>query len=251
MLKIFVCDDELVYRNNLTKIIKNYLLNYLLMKEYDVRFQFSTEDPMTILSYISENKTEGIYFLDIDLNSTLNGIELGKKIREYDPTAKIIFVTSYADLAYLTFIYKVEALDYIVKDNIETLQKKVIDCIDIALKRYLNTTLETRPHIWIKSGPTDIKLYVDEILYFESSHTPHKLIVHLDNRMIEFVGKIKEVEQLNDSFCRCHQSFVVNLTNIKEINRKERVITMINGEKCLISTRYLKKLVKNFEEKVK
>ena len=129
MLKIFVCDDEFVYRNRITNMVKNYLL----MKDYDIRFQLATDDPLAILSYISENKTEGIYFLDIDLNSSLNGIELGEKIREYDPAAKIIFVTSYTDLAYLTFIYKVEALDYIVKDNVETLQKKVTECIDIAL----------------------------------------------------------------------------------------------------------------------
>ncbi|MGX7172622.1 LytR/AlgR family response regulator transcription factor [Enterococcus ratti] len=247
MLKIFVCDDEIVHQNKITRIIKNYLL----MKDYDIHFQLATQDPKAILSYISKNKTEGIYFLDIDLNANLNGIELGKKIREYDPTAKIIFVTTYTDLAYLTFLYKVEALDYIIKDNEETLQKKITDCIDIALERYLNTALETRPQIWIKSGPTDIKLYVDEILYFESSPTPHKLIVHLDNRMIEFMGKIKEVESLNDHFCRCHQSFVVNLSNVKEINKKERMATMVNGAKCLVSTRHVKKLVKRFEEKTK
>ncbi|EOH90778.1 DNA-binding response regulator [Enterococcus villorum] len=244
MLKIFVCDDEFVYRNRITNMVKNYLL----MKDYDIRFQLATDDPLAILSYISENKTEGIYFLDIDLNSSLNGIELGEKIREYDPAAKIIFVTSYTDLAYLTFIYKVEALDYIVKDNVETLQKKVTECIDIALKRYLNTAQEVRPQILVKSGPINIKLYVDEILYFESSPTPHKLIIHLDNRMIEFLGKIKEVEAINDHFCRCHQSFVVNLLNIKEINKKERIITMKNGSKCFISTRHLKKVVKHFEE---
>lgn len=247
MLKIFVCDDEFVYRNRITNMVKNYLL----MKDYDIRFQLATEDPLAILSYISENKTEGIYFLDIDLNSSLNGIELGEKIREYDPAAKIIFVTSYTDLAYLTFIYKVEALDYIVKDNVETLQKKVTECIDIALKRYLNTAQEVRPQILVKSGLINIKLYVDEILYFESSPTPHKLIIHLDNRMIEFLGKIKEVEAINDYFCRCHQSFVVNLLNIKEINKKERIITMKNGSKCFISTRHLKKVVKHFEEMTK
>lgn len=247
MLKIFVCDDEIAHCSKITRIIKNYLL----MKDYDIQFQFSTQDPLAILSYISKNKTEGIYFLDIDLNLSMNGIELGKKIREYDPTAKIIFVTTYTDMVYLTFLHKVEAMDYIIKDQTETLQKRITDCIDVALNRYLNTFLETRPQIWIKNGPMNIKLYVDEILYFESSPTPHKLIVHLDNRIIEYMGKIKDVEGFNDDFCRCHQSFVVNLVNVKEINKKERIITMSNGSQCLVSTRYLKKVVKEFEEKTK
>ncbi|MDY4306465.1 hypothetical protein SNF32_00085 [Enterococcus mundtii] len=51
-------------------------------------------------------------------------MELGKQIRQYDPTAKIIFVTTYTDFVYLTFLYKVEALDYIIKDNEEQLQQK-------------------------------------------------------------------------------------------------------------------------------
>lgn len=244
MLKIFVCDDEIAHRNKLTRMITNYLL----MKDYDVQFQFATDDPMMILSFISKHKTEGIYFLDIDLKTDLNGIELAKKIRDYDPTAKIIFVTTYTDLVYLTFLYKVEALDYIVKDNMDTFQKRVTECIDVAVERYLNTNLETRPQILIKNGPVDVKLYVDEIFYFESSPTPHKLIVYLDNRRIEYIGKIKEVESMYEVFCRCHQSYVVNLMNVKEINKKERVITMANGAKCLVSTRHLKKVVNQFKK---
>lgn len=244
MLKIFVCDDEVAHRNKISRIIKNYLL----MKDYDLQFQLATEDPFAILSYISENKTEGVYFLDIDLKTSLDGLELGKRIREHDPTAKIIYVTTYSELLYLTFLYKVEALDYITKDNEEILQKRITECIDIALERYMNTSVEARPQFWVRSGAIDIKLYVDEILYFESSVTPHKLIVHLDNRMIEFMGKIKDIESINDHFCRCHQSFVVNIKNIKEIDKKERIVTMINGSRCLVSTRHLKKVVKTFEE---
>lgn len=217
MLKIFICDDEEIHRNRITNIIKNYVM----MMDYDIEFQLAADNPYDILSYVSTNKTEGIYFLDIDLNSDINGVELGKQIRQYDPTAKIIFVTTYTDFVYLTFLYKVEALDYIIKDNEEQLQQKIISCIDIAIERYMNTALSTRDQIWLKSGAIDVKLYVDEILFFSSSPTPHKLIVHLDNRMIEYAGKIKEIEKLNDSLCRCHQSFVVNLANIAEINKKK------------------------------
>ncbi|MBE6173539.1 MAG: response regulator transcription factor [Enterococcus faecium] len=243
MLKIFICDDEEIHRNRITNIIKNYVM----MMDYDVEFQLAADNPYDILSYVSTNKTEGIYFLDIDLNSDINGVELGKQIRQYDPTAKIIFVTTYTDFVYLTFLYKVEALDYIIKDNEEQLQQKIISCIDIAIERYMNTALSTREQIWLKSGAVDVKLYVDEILFFSSSSIPHKLIVHLDNRMIEYAGKIKEIEKLSDSLCRCHQSFVVNLENIAEINKKERKVIMTNGEECLVSTRYLKKLVTRFE----
>lgn len=72
------------------------------------------------------------------------GSSLWKKIYEFDPTAKIVFVTMFKDIAFLTFIYKREALDYIIKEEEEKLQKKVINCIDIAINRYQITYLSTR-----------------------------------------------------------------------------------------------------------
>lgn len=245
MLKIFVCDDETVHRNRITKIVKNYLM----MMDYDIEFAMETPDPNDVLTFIRKERTEGLYFLDIDLNAEMNGIMLGAKIREYDPTAKIVFITSYSDMAYLTFVYKVEAMDYLVKDDFEELQKKVISCIDTAMERYMNTELPSREQIRIKSGVLDIKLFVDEILFFDSSQTPHKLIIHLDNRMVEYTGKIKDVEKFSQSFYRCHQSYVVNVNNISRIDKKERVITMVNDEECLVSTRHLKKLVDRFNQK--
>ncbi|HFQ3632453.1 TPA: LytTR family DNA-binding domain-containing protein [Enterococcus faecium] len=60
--------------------------------------------------------------------------------------------------------------------------------------------------------------------------------------------KIKEIESFSPSFYRCHQSFVVNVDNICSINKKERTILMSNGEKCLVSTRSLKKLLIAFSK---
>nr|WP_258080106.1 LytTR family transcriptional regulator DNA-binding domain-containing protein [Enterococcus mundtii] len=37
------------------------------------------------------------------------------------------------------------------------------------------------------------------------------------------------------------------MANIAEINKKERKVIMTNGEECLVSTRYLKKLATRFE----
>lgn len=58
MLKIFICDDEEIHRNRITNIIKNYVM----MMDYDVEFQLAADNPYDILSYVSTNKTEGIYF---------------------------------------------------------------------------------------------------------------------------------------------------------------------------------------------
>ena len=54
---------------------------------------------------------------------------------------------------------------------------------------------------------------------------------------------MKEVENsLDERFIRCHNSFIVNKDKIKEIDKKNRIAYMINGEECLISTRGIKSL---------
>ena len=74
-------------------------------------FKWIPPDPEVLLHIYVQIKQKASIFLDIDLSSNMIGINLAATIREYDPLAKIIFVTSYTDLAYLTFLYKVEAMD--------------------------------------------------------------------------------------------------------------------------------------------
>ncbi|EAD7632605.1 response regulator transcription factor [Listeria monocytogenes] len=245
MLKIFVCEDDEQQRENIVAVIKNYLY----MQDYDVIFGFDTNDPLELLAHLSkeEDGVTGLYFLDVDLNTDMNGISLGAEIRKVDPSAKIVFVTTHAELAYLTFLYKIEAMEYIPKDNRAQLQEKVTECIDVAVERYLNVKTGSKEHIVIKSGNSQIKLDVADVQFIESSSTPHRLIVHLDNRQIEFYGKIKEMEELNPHFYRCHQSYVVNTMNIDVVYSKQREIQMKDGELCYASVRYLKGLLSKLE----
>lgn len=246
MLKIFVCEDDLKQRENIVSIIKNYIM----MQDYDVSFGLETESPDVLLKHISklEKDVTGLYFLDVDLNTEMNGIMLGSEIRKFDPNARIVFVTTHAELAYLTFMYKVEAMEYIPKDNKEQLKEKLLECIDVAMERYLNVRPDASESILIKSADAQIKLEINEVQFIESSSTPHRLIVHLDNRQVEFYGKIKDMEALNPNFYRCHQSYVVNVLNIESINAKLREITMKDGEVCYSSVRYLKGLLERFEQ---
>ena len=70
-------------------------------------------------------------------------------------------------------------------------------------------------------------------------------MLHYDNKVIEFYGKMKELERtLDNRFCRCHTSFIINKEKIKEINIKNRIAYLVNNKKCLISTRGIKLLTK-------
>lgn len=139
--------------------------------------------------------------LDIQLSTDINGIKLGSEIRKHDPVGNIIFVTSHSELTYLTFVYKVAAMDFIFKDDPAELKTRIIDCLETAHTRLQllskDNSVET---IELKRGSNSVYVQYDDIMFFESSTKSHRLIAHLDNRQIEFYGNLKELSQLDDRF---------------------------------------------------
>lgn len=241
MLSVIVCEDNEEQRKRIT----NFIEDSIMIENLDMEIALSAEDPEEIIEYLKNNEVSGLYFLDVDLQSDMNGIKLAEAIREYDPRGFIVFVTTHAEMSYLTFIYKVEAMDYIIKDNYETIKERIHQCILNAHKKYSSKATELQKNFTIKVEDKIISIEYNKILFFETSNVIHKVILHAIDRQIEFYSKMKEIEEKLDSrFYRCHRSFLVNKDNIKEIDKNNRVIHMINGQECLVATRLLKGLFK-------
>lgn len=237
MLNIFVCEDDAVQRKSIVQIIKNTVL----IEELDMQLILDTPNPYELLETVKSSQNTGIYFLDIDLKCDMNGMKLAQQIRLYDPRCFIIFVTSHSELSYMTFQYRVEAMDFVLKDNPAEAKVKIRECLLNALERYTLQTNKTHKVYTIEIGDRRISVDYNDILFFETSSNIHKVILHAKDRQIEFSSTIKELEKiLDDTFVRCHRSFLVNKNNIQEIDTKNRIIYFINGETCLMSTRMMK-----------
>lgn len=239
MLNIFVCEDDAVQRKSIVQIIKNTVL----IEELDMQLILDTPNPYELLETVKTSQNTGIYFLDIDLKCDMNGMKLAQQIRLYDPRCFIIFVTSHSELSYMTFQYRVEAMDFVLKDNPAEAKVKIRECLLNALERYTLQTNKTHKVYTIEIGDRRISVDYNDILFFETSSNIHKVILHAKDRQIEFSSTIKELEKiLDDTFVRCHRSFLVNKNNIQEIDTKNRIIYFINGETCLMSTRMMKSI---------
>lgn len=238
MLNIFVCEDDTVQRKSIVQIIKNAVL----IEELDMQLILDTPNPYELLETVKSSQNTGIYFLDIDLKCDMNGMKLAQQLRLYDPRCFIIFVTSHSELSYMTFQYRVEAMDFVLKDNPAEAKVKIRECLLNALERYTLQTNKTHKVYTIEIGDRRISVDYNDILFFETSSNIHKVILHAKDRQIEFSSTIKELEKiLDDTFVRCHRSFLVNKNNIQEIDTKNRIIYFINGETCLMSTRMMKR----------
>lgn len=239
MLNIFICEDNHSQRDRIQKLIKNYLL----IEDFEMEIALSTSNPDKILAFLNENpQNHAIYFLDIYLNATLDGIQLAAKIRDLDIHGKIIFITSYSEFQPLTFKYKVEALDYIPKDDFKELEHRIREVLALVHYQYQFRNTIPENHIRLQIGSQVRMFDLSDIMFIETSHTPHKLLLHLSNQQIEFYGRISELLTVTDKFIQVHKSFIINYLNIDSINNQNRMITFKNGETCLISKRQSKSL---------
>ena len=140
MLKIYICEDIEVQRNKIQQVIENIVL----MEDLDMELCCVSEDPYRILEKVKETEEVGIYFLDIALGADMTGLTLAQEIRKYDPRGFIIFVTTHSEMSYMTFIYKLEALDFILKDAPEDLGKRIYECILKANQRFASVNNKVR-----------------------------------------------------------------------------------------------------------
>lgn len=246
MLPIFICEDNVIYRNTLER----YIANYILMEELSMEITISTADPHVILDYLARNpKTKGIYFLDVDLGCDINGVDLAIKIRKIDPLGSIVFVTTQTGLAPSLFKHRVEALGYITKDNLpEVVQQEVVECLQTVASRIVQTPSYDDVLFKVKVG-SQVKWFpIADILFFESAKEQKKVTLYIRNGAISFFGKLKEIEDFHPNFIMIHKSVVANKANILALGAgNDMNAYFANGDSRPVSTRLINVLKKEFE----
>lgn len=243
MLPVYICEDSKLQLQYLEKKVNDTIL----IEELDASIVCAVSSPYKLLEYLEAHATPSLYFLDVELNCDMDGFALAKEIRRYDPRGFIVFITAHTELSALTFKYKLEAMDYIVKDLPETLQKDVHSCLLKAMELYTAPTNTMQKTLALKSEGKVITFQQPEIYCIETSHEAHKIRIHQQNSHTEIFYSLKEISKLlNDDFFQCHKSCIINLRHIREINRKNYTVTLTNGRICPVSTRLIRTLLSSF-----
>lgn len=243
MLDIYICEDNFRQR----ELFSKYVSDIVLIEELDMQLVCKSEDPEFIIEQVKDSDNIGVFLLDIGLKTKMSGLMLAQELRKIQPRCYIIFITCHSEMSMLTFQYKVEALDFILKDSPEIIKQRIHECLMDVSRKYLTVNKNQKKSIILNQNDRRIAVDYDEILFFETSENIHKVVLHAKKRVIEFKGHLKDIEeQLDYRFYRCHRSYLVNTDNIKEVNFQKLTIYMENGEICPISVRSkagLKKLI--------
>ena len=243
MLPIFICEDNTFQRQMIQKIIENEIQ----LKKFPMEVVLSTGDPFEVIGFLVKTpKMNGLYFLDMELENLMNGVELARKIKEKDQLGKIIFVTGKSDLADLIHVHKIETMDYIIKDNLVEMVRRIKECLDLAAHQ-MNSEEEVRRNtLRIKGEGGSFEVAFDDVIYFE--YMGNRIIrLHSRRGRANFDGSLKKLESENINFFQCNSSFVINVKRIKNINGRTCEVEMENGDFIPVAIEKLKMLLNRVE----
>ena len=165
--------------------------------------------------------------------SEKDGIVTAQKKREFSSDLFIVFVTAY--IKYSLEGYKVNATRYILKNNIN-FKESIYECMDTILEK-INCVVLKKTFKFVEFEKT---ILMDRLIYIESKL--HKLEFHvMENQLVIYTMRctLNELEEelLGLGFLRVHQSFLVNLKHIKNIDGN-KVILDNNQEIIIPRARY-------------
>lgn len=249
MVPIYICEDE----SFMLQQIKQYIESYCLIEELDFQVELAAKNSHQLLHHISEHPRQAIYFLDVDLDDHLmNGFELGKRIRAFDPRGFIIYITTHGELMQETFKYRLEALDYILKDEINGIGEQILKCLKEIQGLLKKPQLSKEDVFSVESASRILHVPVTNIQYFETTTKKHVVALMSVDEYVEFYDTLNHLaKQFQGIFFRTHQSYLVNQAHMKSLNKRNKLVVLMDGCTCSVSRNKMKTLQEYFSGKQK
>ena len=211
MTHCVVIDDEQPARELITMHLSS-LADFKLVASFD-----NAVDGFNFLQ-----KTEiGLLFLDIQMPG-LSGVQL---IRSLKHSPKVILTTAYRE--YAAEAFELDVLDYLVKPITKERFLKAISKFNdhhTPLNKYGSADSTEGAYIFLKTGKTQTKVYLKDIIYveglkdFTKVHTSKKTFV-ASERLSYMLDKLPE-----NRFARIHKCYIVALDKITSISLDEAVV---------------------------
>jgi two-component system LytT family response regulator len=232
MLKALLVDDESKSRESLKILIEDFCTGVEV-----VGMAASVDEALKL----TEENSPNIVFLDIRMNKE-TGFDFLNKCKKID--FQVIFTTAYSE--YALDAIKFSALDYLLKPiNIEDLKAAVAKAEDklsgLNLREKVdfllqNFKVENSENFKLVLPTAEGLMFINfkDVLYCEASS--NYTIFHMRDGKKYVVSKtLKEYEDLlgNYNFFRIHNSFLINLREVRKYIKGDGGYVVLSNEKSL------------------
>ncbi len=233
MIEAVLVDDEIKALQSLSWELTNF------SDEINVTASFT--DPLEALEHLEKNPPDCL-FLDIEM-PTMDGFQFIQKIKNKD--FPVVITTAYNQYAIKAL--KNEAIDYLLKpidtDDLKDTIVKIkkynaknfsFDRLEKLLLNFNSTAVHKK--ITFNTDGKLIFLESDEIIYAESDGN-YSTIYLTDGQKIVLTKKLKEVNDLlpDNTFFRIHNSYIINLSKIKEFLKTDGYVILKPNHKIPVS----------------
>lgn len=233
MLKAVIVDDEPKAIEGLLWELKNYSSEIEIIKTFSI--------PEEALLYL-KTETPDCLFLDIQM-PTMDGFQFLEQLNSKN--IAIIITSAYDE--YGIKALKKEVLDYLLKPIDADDLKEVISKIRKFKTRISNTdkledilinftTDKNKKKITINTDGKLLFISIDDVLFVESDGN-YSTLFFTNNQKLVVTKKLKEVNMLlpDDYFFRIHNSFIVNMSKIKEYIKTEGYVVMESNHRIPVA----------------
>ncbi|MBC3382396.1 response regulator transcription factor [Serratia fonticola] len=209
-MKAIIVEDEFLAQQELT---------YLINKHSNITIEATFEDGLDVLKYLQTHQVDAI-FLDINIPS-LDGVLLAQNISKFAHRPSIVFITAYKEHAVEAF--EIEAFDYILKPYHEARIITMLQKLEALHNRPAQTPEPSAP---ANRASHSINLVKDERIIVTDINDIYyaaadEKVTRVYTRREEFVMPMNITEFYQrlpeEFFFRCHRSYCVNLSKIREI----------------------------------
>lgn len=224
MLNFVICDDN---PNALSKL--SHMFESVFVKhDLQAKVVFKTTDEFDLLSFVRNNQVDAIV-LDINLKSSLTGLDIATKLRKEHNNSYIIFTTAHSEFVFLA--YKCKTFDFLCKPvAIERLEETV-------LRLFEDVKNNSSGKSYIRLDNKNTIINGNEVHYIKREGM--KVIFHTKSRDYEVYSSFAKIQKLlPDNFVRCHKSFIANINNIEKLEPSNNLIYFRDNDTCDIGPKY-------------
>jgi len=220
VFSVFICDDDKPVVSQLEQIVISYAEKKSVKIETEVFWSCES-----LVKQLQTGMQPDLIFLDIEFPK-MNGVELGKYIREtmQNETTAIVYISSLQ--AYAMQLFQIRPLDFLVKP---ITPQRAADTLEKAITL---AGRQSRLFMYHK-GHENRRVRVADILYFESRGKEIRIVTQNGEDM--FYGSISTVcgpLEKSRFFCP-HKSYFVNYYQVSIFTYD--ALTMSNGDKVPVS----------------
>ena len=206
--KIVICDDCPADSSYVSAFVREWA--ELNGHEIEMTLFDSAEK---FLSFYEEGGRSDLLLLDIEMPG-MDGVTLARKLRKYNETMQIVFVTGYSD--YISEGYDVSALHYLMKPvKKEMLQEVLSRAADRIQKNERMLTLEVSGEL--------VRVPVHEISYLDVSQ--NYVTVHAKKEYTVKRALAEFDKELDERFFRAGRACIINLTMVQRVTKTEVYLT--------------------------